>query len=188
MKNAFEREICNVSNCTKKTAERTGKYLKSVAKDLTWLGMLSLYLTGCLRGKAGSTSQGPPGTEPTPGRLDQEELLEERGHSQCTSMFWWYLAPTMALQNHKFLGTISRIPKTSLKCSERLAGPWHFFLGRTIILSLKLKCSLFRPFIECVCRTTWANGLFAQRVCTAHAAAFQLEHLMLVCVLNPADP
>lgn len=128
MKNAFEREICNVSNCMKKTAERTGKYLKSAAKALTWLGMLSLYLTGSLRGKAGSTSQGPPGTEPTPGRLDQEELLEERGHSQCTSMFWWYLAPTMAFQNHKLLGTISRIPKTSLNALRGLLARGTFSL------------------------------------------------------------
>lgn len=192
MKNAFEREICNVSNFMKKTVERTGKSLKSVAKELTWLGMLSPYFTGSLHGKAGSASQRPTGTGPTPGWLDQEEFLEERGRSQCTSMFWWYLAPTTALQNHKLLGTISRIPKTSPKCSERLAGPWHFCLGRTIILSLQLKRSLFRPrgpaFTEWVFRTSWANCLFAQCVCTPHAAAFQLEQLMLICVLKPMDP
>lgn len=192
MKNAFEREICNVSNFMKKTVERTGKGLKPVAKELTWLGMLSPYFTGPLHGKAVSTSQAPTGAGPMPGWLHQEEFLEERGRSQCTSMFWWYLASAMALQNHKLLGTISRIPKTSLQCSERLAGPWHFFHGRTIILSLKVKCSLFRPrgpaFVEWLFRTSWANRLFAQCVCTPRAAAFQLEQLMLIGVLNPKDP
>lgn len=50
-----------------KTAGRTGKYLKSVAKELTWLGMFLPYFTGSLHGKAGSSSQGPTGTGAMPG-------------------------------------------------------------------------------------------------------------------------
>lgn len=117
-----------------KSVGRTGKCLKFAVKQLAWQGTPSTLFTCSLHGKAGAT----------PGCLDQHEFMEEQGCGQCSSTFCWYLAPTMALQNIKLLGSISRIPKTSLKCSEGLAGQCPFLHGRTISFPLKVKCNLFR--------------------------------------------
>ena len=110
--------------------------------------MLSPPFTGSLHGKAGSASQGPAGTGTTPGWLDLEEFLEAWDCSQCTSMFWWYLAPTVALQNHKLLGTISRIPKSSPQCFEKLAGPWHFFMGETSFCPSSSSAAYSHPEVQ----------------------------------------
>lgn len=86
-----------------------------------------------------------------------------------------YLAPTMALQNQKLLGTTSRIPKVSLKSSERFAGSWHIFLWKSHHFAPKVHVQLIniqRPSLHGVdFQDQMANGFPAQSVCNTRCSS-----------------